>query len=34
MTGDNRNQEIEAGVIILGAAYAAAILTLIFWIGG
>jgi hypothetical protein len=34
MTGDNRNQEIETGVIILGAAYFAAILTLIFWIGG
>lgn len=34
MMGDDRNQEIEAGVIILGAAYVAAILALVFWIGG
>lgn len=34
MMGDDRNQEIEAGVIILGAAYVAAILALIFWVSG
>lgn len=34
MSGDDRNQEIETGVIILGAAYLAAILALMFWIGG
>jgi hypothetical protein len=31
MMGDDRNQEIEAGVIVLGAAYVAALLTLIAW---
>lgn len=34
MSGDDRNQEIETGVIILGAAYFAAFLALMFWIGG
>jgi hypothetical protein len=32
MMGDDRNQEIEAGVIILGVAYAAAFLALIVWV--
>ena len=31
MTGDDRNQEIEPGVMFLGAAYVAAFLTLIVW---
>ena len=31
MTGDDRNQEIEPGVMLLGAAYVAALLTLIAW---
>ena len=34
MSGDDHNQEIETGVIILGAAYFAAFLALIFWMGG
>jgi hypothetical protein len=31
MTGDDHNQEIEPGVILLGAAYAVAFLALIAW---
>jgi hypothetical protein len=31
MTGDDRNQQIEPGVMLLGAAYAAAFLALIVW---
>ena len=31
MTGDNHNQEIEPGVMLLGAAYIAAFLILIVW---
>lgn len=34
MSGDDRNQEIETGVVLLGAAYVAAILALIYWVGG
>jgi hypothetical protein len=34
MTGDDRNQEIEPVVILMGAAYVAALLALIVWIAG
>ena len=34
MTGDNHNQELEPGVLVLAAAYVAVFLAFILWLAG